>query len=264
MRLDLATQLKTRAGEFDRDAKIKNGYTEIRNESGVVRKRPGSSFQRNIGTGDAYFLNCVKLSPDVGGLAGMVGTTIIGAGGLWDISAPSWDSGTTYYYGDFTFYGNKYWMYTGAGGSAVGVPPSDSSGWGQGYDGDTYDGSRAYAVGESAIRGGQTWYAMAPVTGSLPTSTNPYWSLTAPGVARYYGTASGVNGAICGSQTAAGASAMAALGHNTCATQWPSGSWATFAYATSTQIFAQQWSSTSDCVTTVDMGIGAIGTITTV
>mgnify|MGYP003403979894 CR=1 FL=1 len=57
MRLDLATQLKTRTGEFDRDAKIKNGYTEIRNDSGSLRKRPGVVDIGSIGTGSARLLS---------------------------------------------------------------------------------------------------------------------------------------------------------------------------------------------------------------
>lgn len=42
MRLNLATDYKTRTGAPDKDAKQKNSYVEIKNQQAVVRKRPGA------------------------------------------------------------------------------------------------------------------------------------------------------------------------------------------------------------------------------
>lgn len=269
MRLPLPTQLKTRVGDNTKDARLKNSYTEILGQSAKVRKRPGVVINRSIGTGDAYFLNCVKLSPSVGGLSAMVGSTIISAGGLWDISASTWDTGLIYHYGDWVFYGNKYWMYTGAGGSAAGVAPSTSSGWANSGNGnDTYSPMQSYAVGDQVIFNNQPWYAMAPVSGQVPSGFNPYWSQTAPTATRYFGTITntGTIGALCGSKDAAGASAMAAFPHNSCATKFPGpNTWFTFSRVIGNSIAVHQFAGSTDCVTVIDMGEATnYGTITTV
>lgn len=51
MRLQLATDLKKRAGIPDKDARIKNGIVESRGDSTVVRKRPGFSAADASGLG---------------------------------------------------------------------------------------------------------------------------------------------------------------------------------------------------------------------
>lgn len=244
MRIPLPVQFKTRQGNVTKDARIKNGYVEIKGEVGRVRKRPGVDDLGLVSeTGQASLMACVSLSPAGGSLTSLMGDTVLTRGdNFWEIDAAPWDSGTTYSYGDWVFYANQYWSSIGAG---VGVAPG-GAGW-RAFGFLLYDPDATYEIGDDAQYAGETWYAMKQVQGVTPAA--PYWSLTPPTSARYIANFTGLGeiGAICGSPTAAGASAMDAWGHTTCATQNPGGSWASFSYATSTQFFVQQWSSSFDC-----------------
>lgn len=90
MRIPLATDLKTRTGVPDKDARLKNSYIETRGDQSVVRKRPIAQGGVSVGTGIAqgginfnglFLMNGDVLSPYTGG-----GT--------------NWNSGTTYGVGD--------------------------------------------------------------------------------------------------------------------------------------------------------------------
>lgn len=58
MRFQLPTQLKTRQGDTEKDARIKNGYVEIHGQLGKVRKRPGVNDLGIIEAGVAQLLAC--------------------------------------------------------------------------------------------------------------------------------------------------------------------------------------------------------------
>lgn len=49
MRMPLATEFKTRPNDNDRDARIKNGYVEVKGEQAAVRVRPGNSDLGSLG-----------------------------------------------------------------------------------------------------------------------------------------------------------------------------------------------------------------------
>lgn len=229
VRIPLPVQFKTRQGDVTKDARIKNGYVEIQGETGRVRKRPGVVFDRDLGDGTAYFLGCAALTPSGGSLSWMVGDIIAVGNASWDISAAEWDAGTTYYFGDWAFYGNQYWYY-GSVGSTTGVPPSIGSGWSTSVDPyDTYNNDANYAIGDSTRLGGVTYYAMAPVTGSVPTPTNPYWDLSPPGSARYYGSFAEVGttatAATIGAAAASGWDAFIATQQRSCPGVMPNYLW---------------------------------------
>ena len=78
MRIPLPTQLKTRVGNISKDARLKNSYTEIRGESGVVRKRPGNTDLGLIEAGASQLLTCWNglLSVVGDSLASLVITTV--------------------------------------------------------------------------------------------------------------------------------------------------------------------------------------------
>lgn len=53
MRINLATDIKTRTGAPDKDARQKNSYIEVKNEQAIVRKRPSAQGGVSVGTGTA-------------------------------------------------------------------------------------------------------------------------------------------------------------------------------------------------------------------
>ena len=56
--MPLPVQFKTRQGDVTKDARIKNGYVEIKGEVGRVRKRPGNADLGLIEAGAAQLLTC--------------------------------------------------------------------------------------------------------------------------------------------------------------------------------------------------------------
>lgn len=194
VRIPLPVQFKTRKGDVTKDARIKNGYVEILGEVGRVRKRPGVVFDRDLGTGDGYFLGCVALSPSGGNLSAMIGDIIIVGDDSWDVSASAWDVGTVYYYGDWVYYAGQYWYYTGASASTAGVAPSSGSGWGNSANpNDTYDNNTNYDIDDSVIYEGVLRYANAAVTGVTPANT-AVWTTTPAPSTRYRGQFANIPG----------------------------------------------------------------------
>lgn len=105
MRIPIASDLKTRTGAPDKDARLKNSYVETKGEQSVVRKRPIAQGGLSVGTGTAQ-----------GGL----GLTINGTPyfiGFWgdtmqtyNGSGSNWNSGTSYLTGDHVSVGfQDYW-----------------------------------------------------------------------------------------------------------------------------------------------------------
>jgi len=123
-RINLATDLKTRTGAPDKDARLKNAYVEVRGESSAVRRRPSAQGGVAVGSGTAQ---------------GGIGFNIAGTDyfiGVWgDTITPytgggtTWNSGTAYSIGDHVSVGfEDYWALTDNTGSQ---PPS--SDWSAGY-----------------------------------------------------------------------------------------------------------------------------------
>ena len=52
-RIPLSTDLKTRTGAPDKDARLKNCYVEVRGESSAVRRRPSAQGGVAVGSGTA-------------------------------------------------------------------------------------------------------------------------------------------------------------------------------------------------------------------
>ena len=125
-RINLATDLKTRTGAPDKDARLKNAYVEVRGESSAVRRRPGAQGGVAVGSGVAQ---------------GGIGFNIAGTDyfiGVWgDTITPytgggtTWDSGTAYSIGDHVSVEfEDYWALTDNTNSD---PTSNPSDWNDGY-----------------------------------------------------------------------------------------------------------------------------------
>jgi len=104
-RIPLSTDLKTRTGAPDKDARLKNCYVEVRGESSAVRRRPSAQGGVAVGSGTAQ---------------GGIGFNIAGTDyfiGVWgDTITPytgggtTWNSGTAYSIGDHVSVGFvDYW-----------------------------------------------------------------------------------------------------------------------------------------------------------
>ncbi len=117
MRINLATDYKTRTGAPDKDARQKNSYIEVKNEQAIVRKRPSAQGGIAVGTGIAQ---------------GGIGLTINGTPyfiGFWADTmqsytggGTSWDAGTAYAIGAHVSYEfEDYWALADNTGSQ---PPS--------------------------------------------------------------------------------------------------------------------------------------------
>jgi len=125
-RIPLSTDLKTRTGAPDKDARLKNCYVEVRGESSAVRRRPSAQGGVAVGSGVAQ---------------GGIGFNIAGTDyfiGVWgDTITPytgggtTWDSGTAYSIGDHVSVGFvDYWALTDNTNSDPITNPSD---WSDGY-----------------------------------------------------------------------------------------------------------------------------------
>jgi hypothetical protein len=94
MRIPLPTDLKTRTGAPDKDARQKNSYVETKGEGAIVRKRPSAQGGIPIGTGVAQGGIGININgtPSVIGFWGDTMQTYTGGG-------TSWDSSVSYIYG---------------------------------------------------------------------------------------------------------------------------------------------------------------------
>jgi len=123
-RIPLSTDLKTRTGAPDKDARLKNCYVEVRGESSAVRRRPSAQGGVAVGSGTAQ-----------GGIGFNIGGTDYFIGVWGDTITPytgggtTWDSGASYSIGDHVSVGFvDYWALTDNTNSQ---PPSAD--WNEGY-----------------------------------------------------------------------------------------------------------------------------------
>lgn len=133
MRLPLATDLKTRTGSPDKDARLKNAYVEIKGDQAVVRKRPIAQGGVSVGTGVAQ-----------GGLNGIVvyGDT------LYSIpNGTTWNSGTSYVTGDHVSVG--YMDFWAINDNISSVPPNAN--WSSSYVPAVYPAS-GWTIGTMPLR----------------------------------------------------------------------------------------------------------------
>jgi len=148
-RINLATDLKTRTGAPDKDARLKNAYVEVRGESSAVRRRPSAQGGIAVGSGVAQ-----------GGIGFNIGGTDYFIGVWGDVSYPAtiaslssgttWNSSTTYLIGD------SYEEYDNNGADPFEEPPSHI-----------------------------TYYALAENT-NKPQASNPeLWGVTPPPATRW-------------------------------------------------------------------------------
>ena len=105
MRIPLATDLKTRTGAPDKDARLKNSYVEVKGDQAAVRKRPAVQGGISVITGVAQ-----------GGIGFYIGSTpyFIGFWGdtlvTYNGDGSNWNSGTIYPQGSMVSYGfANYW-----------------------------------------------------------------------------------------------------------------------------------------------------------
>lgn len=125
MRIPLSTNLKTRTGAPDKDARLKNAYVESKGPVNdpnnppqtMVRKRPIAQGGIAVGTGTAQGMIGFNIgsTPYIIGVWGDTLTNYTGGG-------TNWNGGTSYVTGDHVSYGFKdYWATTDHSGSQ---PPS--------------------------------------------------------------------------------------------------------------------------------------------
>ena len=164
MRLPLATDIKTRTGVPDKDARLKNSYVETKGDQSAVRKRPAAQGGIAVGTGTAQ---------------GGIGLNINGTPyfiGFWADTmqaytggGTNWNAGTAY------AIGGTVWVIEDENGDPIIAPPDNP------FD-------NAYTP--------KTYYAQGPNT-NLPPSLNPnIWGLTPPPSTRYYAYGSGYDGTL--------------------------------------------------------------------
>ena len=106
-RIHLASNLKTRTGApSTKDARIQNGYIEVKGNDSAVRKRPAAQGGVSVGTGQAQGgiglnIGGTPYIYTVNGDVGALNTSSIGT---------TWSSGTSYLIGDIVAYGFvNYW-----------------------------------------------------------------------------------------------------------------------------------------------------------
>jgi len=178
MRIPIASDLKTRTGSPDKDARLKNSYVEAKgdpqdpNRQTVVRKRPIAQGGISVGTGQAQ-----------GGIGFTIGSTpyFIGFWGdtmqTYTGSGTSWDIGTAYSIGDHVSVGFvDYWAIDANTGNN---PTSSPSHWSA-----TYIPAAPYVPSTWTQRvipsatwtdicwNGTVYCAVANITGVSATSSN--------------------------------------------------------------------------------------------
>jgi len=159
MRIPLPTDLKTRTGAPDKDARQKNSYVETKGEGAIVRKRPSAQGGIPIGAGVAQGgigLN-INGTPYFIGFWADTMQAYTGGGGTWN-------AGTSY------SIGGEVWIVEDENGDPITTPPDDP------FD-ERYTAKKYYAQG--------------PNTNKNPSSNPNYWGLTQPPSTRFYATGHG-------------------------------------------------------------------------
>jgi len=127
-RINLSTDLKTRTGAPDKDARLKNCYVEVRGDQSAVRRRPSVQGGVAIGSGTAQggigiIISGVDYIYSVNGDVGTL-DTLASAG-------TTWNSGASYSIGDHVSVEFvDYWALTDNTNSDPTTNPSD---WERGY-----------------------------------------------------------------------------------------------------------------------------------
>ena len=124
-RIPLASNLKTRTGAPSiKDARIQNGYIEVKGNDSAVRKRPAAQGGVSVGTGQAQG----GIGLNIGGTAYIY--TVNGDTGALNTSSigTTWSSGASYLIGDIVAYGFvNYWAKTNNTNSNPTTNPADWS-----------------------------------------------------------------------------------------------------------------------------------------
>jgi len=226
MRIPIASDLKTRTGAPDKDARLKNSYVEIKGEQPIVRKRPSGQGGIPIGLGIAQ-----------GGIGLVIGgvPTIIA---VWDDTlipytggSTNWNSGISYIIGD------SVWV-------APEPDPFDSDEPPPPY----------YAMLPSVNKNPRTnpyYWSLTPPGATRYQGTIPIGPST---------------GAIAGSIESAAFSAYEGVPYKSCATKAPvTYNWVEYVGVVGLNIRLHQFGDNApyDCsVAPTDLGIGNYGTVT--
>lgn len=99
MRLPIATDLKTRTGNPDKDARLKNSYVEVKGDQSIVRKRPGAQGGVSVGTGTAQGgigLNINGVPSFIGFWGDTINPGSAGGGLPYTGAGANWTNGSTY------------------------------------------------------------------------------------------------------------------------------------------------------------------------